>query len=253
MRSFGNLIINEWLKFTKKRSFLIPYLFMAALSAGFALILNYGSNQKQFTLDFVHDVMSKSGFGQIMLYVIIMATAGIMAKEHSMGTVKFLLIRAQSRTKILASKYVTTIMYMLSLILFTLAFTYLSSLIIFGNNSSSGTIDWSNIMESTAYMTAYIFTFTTLTFMIGVLTKSTGATIGIGLLSDVLSQIVIMLLTKYAFLKYLIFANTDLSIYSGGKKGIHDMTMSFSLTIMAVYLVIFLVISFVTFKKRDVA
>ncbi|WMT43402.1 ABC transporter permease [Paenibacillus sp. D2_2] len=48
-----------------------------------------------------------------------MGTAGVVSKEYSLGTIKLLLIRAQSRSKILLSKYITVLLYAVSIMVFT--------------------------------------------------------------------------------------------------------------------------------------
>ncbi|MNJ59130.1 hypothetical protein D3C77_547970 [compost metagenome] len=58
---------------------------------------------------------------------------------------------------------------------------------------------------------------------------------------------------KYAWAKYLIFVNLNLDQYVGGGARFEDMTLSFSLTVLAVHAILFLGISFWVFKKRDVA
>ncbi|WMT41708.1 hypothetical protein RE628_04240 [Paenibacillus sp. D2_2] len=68
-----------------------------------------------------------------------------------------------------------------------------------------------------------------------------------------LESLIVFVLAKYSFTKYLIFANVDLSQYAEGGSPLPGMTMTFSLIVIAVYIALFLIASFVTFKKRDVA
>ncbi|AWB43400.1 hypothetical protein DCC85_03620 [Paenibacillus sp. CAA11] len=251
MRSFGNLVLNEWLKLSKKRTFIVAYLIMAAFVAGFAYILSAFSSEPMTAAEFADGIMVKNGLGQIMLYIVIIGTAGIMAREHSMGTVKFLLIRAQSRTKILASKYVTMLIYLLSVMVFTCVLASGLGLLIFSNGA--GESSWTDVFASIGYTAIYLVIYSTLTFMFGVLTKSAGATIGIGLFAVMLESLAGMLLGKYEFIKYLVFVNTDFTMYQGGKSPVEGMTPLFSAIVLSIYFVLFLLVSFVTFKRRDIA
>ncbi|MNJ67393.1 ABC-2 family transporter protein [compost metagenome] len=113
---------------------------------------------------------------------------------------------------------------------------------------------WSDLLFTSLSTFVYTMVYVTLTFMIGVFTRSTGATIGVGMLIVLFESLVIMLLSKYSFTKYLLFANTNLSTYFNDQDPmIEGMTLTFSVSILAIYLFLFLVASFVTFKKRDIA
>lgn len=89
--------------------------------------------------------------------------------------------------------------------------------------------------------------------MFGVLTNSAGATIGIGMLTVLLESIFNAFLAKYEFYKYFLFLNTDLSVYRMGETPAAEMSLTFSSIVAAVYVLLFLGVSFVTFKKRDIA
>ncbi|GGH09942.1 ABC transporter permease [Paenibacillus segetis] len=254
MRSFGNLVINEWLKLSKKRSFFIPYAVLIAFIALFGYLATAFESSGGFvsTVEFVQSVMSKSGMGQFIVFLGIICTAGIVTKEYSLGTIKLLLIRSQSRNRILASKYVTAVLYTVSLFLCSAIVAFITGGIAFGFNGSSE-MGWNDVFMTVLYTLVYTLVYVTITFMVGVLTKSTGATIGIGMFLVLLEGLVTMLLSKYAIVKYLIFTNADLSVYSQGGAPFKGMTLNFSLIVVAVYMVLFLGTSFVTFKKRDVA
>jgi ABC-2 type transport system permease protein len=137
MSNFKNLVINEWLKLFKKRSFFIPYAIVAVI-VGFVSYLVQGNNGDFWI--FMGSAFSKQTLGTFLTMLTIIGTAGIVSSEYSSGTIKFLLIRTQSRSKILASKYVTVLVYMLTLYLFTFGIT-LASAFLFTNYSAS-TAHW---------------------------------------------------------------------------------------------------------------
>jgi ABC-2 type transport system permease protein len=67
---------------------------------------------------------------------------------------------------------------------------------------------------------------------------------------------------KYTWVKYLLFANTDLSVYmtggmsddmSGGHPLVAGMTLGFSISILVAYWLVFYAVSWLLFTKRDIA
>lgn len=252
MLKFYRLIVNEWFKMSKKRSFFIAYAIMLAGVAGFALLIHTMNGEKLPTaLEFADAILGRNGLGQILTLLSIIFTAGTLAKEYQLGTIKFLLIRGHSRSIILSSKYVTVILFVLSLTAFTLAAAVVTGWISFGFGDEGR--GWADVAQTVLYQTIYTLIYVTLAFMFGVLTKSTGATIGIGITAVLMEGLMNMLLSKYEFYKYLLFMNADLSAYADGGMPAEGMTVAFSSFISAAYVVLFLIISFVTFKKRDIA
>ncbi len=59
---------------------------------------------------------------------------------------------------------------------------------------------------------------------------------------------------KYNWAKYILFANTDLSQYTGERKPIIEgMTLGFSVTMLIIYYIVFIGLAWTLFRKRDVA
>ncbi|MGM1049712.1 ABC-2 type transport system permease protein [Paenibacillus uliginis N3/975] len=253
MRSFGNLVTNEWLKMFKKKSFFVPYILVAAMILFVAYMINsYAGGDTGTGFEYAKMVVASKGMGQILTMLAIVVTAGSVAKEHSFGTIKLLLIRAQSRSKILASKYVVIVLYIMSLIAFALVIGLATGAAMFGMGEGSANLQ--DVLLAAVYGLIYTLMYVTFTFAVGILTKSTGPAIGIGMFMVVVESLVTQLLASYSWAKYLPFFNVDLSIYSGGPGSpIPGMSLTFSAIVLAVYLLLFLVTGFVTFKKRDVA
>lgn len=251
MRNFSALLTNEWIKLYKKKSFYVYFAVMAAFIGISAYVAYRGWMQGiESALGFADAIVTMSTAGQILPLIAIIAIANIVPQEFRMGTIKFLLIRAQSRSKILASKYAVTLLFSLALIAATLAMALLTGLLLYGFGGDAGL--WASIAENFLYMTVYTFVFVTLAFMIGVLTKASGATVGISMLCVMLGGLFIMLINHYSFVKYVLFPNADLSLYSAGEMP-QGMTLTFSSIVIGVYMIVFLIASFVTFTKRDVS
>ncbi|WP_246096289.1 ABC transporter permease [Paenibacillus sinopodophylli] len=259
MLNFGGLVQNEWLKMSKKRSFMIAFAVMLIAIVGITFLIWKLSvvespdlvieEQFKSVLDFTASMMSATGLGMVITIISIIFTAGIVAKEHQLGTIKFLLIRAHGRNKILASKYVAALLFVSSIIVFSLVVSFISGGFAFGFDTSTGQETWSGVAESVWYQSVYTFIYVTLTFMVSILTRSSGATIGIGMAAVLIEGPLQMLLSRYDFSKYLLFMNTNLSQFSesGSNGGI-----AFPSLVCAAYAALFLIIGFVAFKKRDI-
>ena len=248
MRNFNRLVVNEWFKISKKRSFFVSYLLVILLPLLIGYIIHSVSGEMfQSALDFTTQMLLPNGLGQALTIVVVIGTAGVVAKEHSQGTIKFLLIRARSRTSILASKYVAILLYAISLTLVIAAATYASGAIWYG--VSGGEYGFSDILLSIMYGFVYTTMYLTLAFMIGILTTSTGATIGITMFAITIDKVII---TK-DFYKYFLFPNMNLVAYENGGAPMPGMTLTFSIVVLAVYLLLFLIAGFTVFRRRDVA
>lgn len=253
MRSMVGLVTNEWLKMSKKRSFFVAYALIAAAIALMLYVLHAfaPAGEGMFLPDIMTIVLSKNGIGQMVVVLAIIGTAGSVAKEHSLGTIKLLLIRSQTRSSILASKYITVLLYTLTLCLFTLVCGWIGGGMVFGFDLQGHA--FGGFLESMLYLWIYAVVFATLSFLVGILTRSTGATIGIGMFLLMMESLVVTLLSRYDIVKYLIFTNADLSVYTSGNPPFEGMTLAFSSTVIAAYLILFLAAGFIVFQKRDVA
>ncbi|MFC3746685.1 ABC transporter permease [Paenibacillus sp. GCM10012306] len=248
MRNLNRLLVNEWLKLFKKRSFFVPYALLIGMSfiAGY-VIQSFMKGMFSSVYDFTATMSYTQGLGQVVTIMAIIGSSGIVAKEYSQGTIKFLLIRARSRTSILASKYITALLYGLSLTLVTGGALFISGSIWFGFSGAEG--GWLGILSSLGYSYVYTLVYITLAFMLGILTTSGGATIGITMLMLMLDKTVI----QKEFYKYWLFPNLDLSVYRDGGVPLPGMTLSFSIAILAIYVLLFLLAGFMVFRRRDVA
>lgn len=198
------------------------------------------------------------------LFTIIIA-AGIVANEFSTGTIKLLLIRPISRTKILLAKYVTVIIFgvlMISIIYLT---SSLVGMLLFGFPTTDiAHLAYQNgqvIEQSIAlhligqYLLASIdlLMITTMAFMISAVFRSNSFAIGISMFLFFIGGNVTMLLaTQFEWAKYILFANTNLTVYFDGTPPIESMTLPFSISMLLIYFFVFQTLAFTIFNKRDV-
>ncbi|MFF5995323.1 ABC transporter permease [Lysinibacillus sp. KU-BSD001] len=198
----------------------------------------------------------------ITIFAVVVA-AGIVSSEFSTGTIKMLLTRPVARWKILLSKLVTTIFYGLFIYGVTLAFSALVGVILWGTTASTplevvdGVVKevnvWGNYFEMLALSFSDFFMSIFLAFMIGSVFSSSSLAVGLTLFISFMGATVVMLLSKYEIAKYIWITHTDLTQYATGSSPIIEgLTLSFSLTMNVIYAVLFLVITFTFFMKRDV-
>ncbi|TRZ37467.1 ABC transporter permease [Niallia circulans] len=224
---------------------------------------NISTNVDYSAWDFVSDTTELISFAG--LFTIIIA-AGIVANEFTWGTVKLLLIRPISRAKILLSKYLTVLLFGIFLLLILFAFSLLLGGILFGFPDTStpylnyheGTVKEQNmvvhLLISYGLNSISLLMITTMAFMISSVFRNSSLAVGISIfLMFMGGTVTFMLATKFEWAKYILFANTDLSQYFEGTPIVQGMTMTFSIIMLCVYFLIFHLLAFLVFKKRDVA
>jgi ABC-2 type transport system permease protein len=201
----------------------------------------------------------------IGLFAIIIA-AGIVASEFTWGTIKLLLIRPISRTKILLSKYITVLLFGVSLLAILFLSSLIVGLILFGIDGTAphlvyidGNVEEQNIIgyliKTYFLKTIDVLMMATMAFMISAVFRSSSLALGISLFLLFMGGTATGLLSmRFDWAKYSLFANTDLTQYTGASQPlVEGMTMGFSITMLVVYFLIFHLLAFVVFNKRDIA
>ncbi|MED1738467.1 ABC transporter permease [Bacillus swezeyi] len=214
-------------------------------------------------LSFINDAIDV--IPMIGLFVITVA-AGIVANEFSWGTVKLLVIRPISRFKILLSKYLTVLLFALALLFILFASAGLTGLLLFGTGESSqvhlayvnGSVEEQSLLLHLAgsYLlnSISLFMMSTMAFMISAVFRNSSLAVGISIFLLVMGGTATGLLSmKFDWAKYILFANTDLTQYFDGTPLVSGMTLGFSITVLAVYYIVFQVLAFGVFTKRDIA
>ncbi|WP_246141207.1 ABC transporter permease [Bacillus marasmi] len=200
----------------------------------------------------------------IGIYVIIIA-AGIVSAEFSWGTIKLLAIRPIKRSKILLSKYLTVLLFGLVLSATLLILSTIIGIVLFGFPDGevfhlayyNGNVIERNIVGQ--LILEYILNsvdllmIATMAFMISAIFRNSNLAIGLSVFSLFMGKaITVLFAEKFNWLKYFLFANTDLSVYIDGVPLVEGMTLSFSMYMLCIYLGVFLVLSILFFSKRDI-
>ncbi|TMV48705.1 ABC transporter permease [Paenibacillus mesophilus] len=201
----------------------------------------------------------------ITVFTIIIA-GDSLAGEFSSGTIKLLLIRPASRVKILVSKYISLLLFgmLLLLILFVLSVTVNGILYGFGymdlpliDVTVEGIIIEKNMVlnlwKTYVFNTVSTVMYVTMAFMISSAFRSSTMAIGFSIGALFAGNILLEVLHRFDWSKFLLFANTDLTQHLTGHPFQEGMTLSFSIGVLAVYFLVFNLISWIMFTRRDVA
>ncbi|GFN30814.1 ABC transporter permease [Paenibacillus xylaniclasticus] len=201
----------------------------------------------------------------ITLFTVITA-ADAVAGEFAGGTIKMLLTRPVSRSRVLLSKYLGSFSYGAML----LAILFLTSLVIgvimhgFGGLTDPYLyVTDEGVQESTmllhclklyGYKSVHLLMIATLAFMISTVFRGVNLAIVTAVTLLLSGNLIVLMLSDYTWAKYLFFANTDMTMYlAGGETPFAGMSIWFSIAVLATYYVLFIAISWAVFTKREVA
>lgn len=205
----------------------------------------------------------------IIIVMIFMIVGCIVSQEFSKGTIKQLLVRPYSRTKILLSKYITSIASVFIACFIMFVFQLIVGALFFGADSiTNPIISYSNINDKIAVMNVFVYSFklfisllptflllTTLAFAASTIFNNTALAIVISFAGFIGSDIVAGLLSGFKkwWIKYVYCFNWNFTPYIfNNKPDMKGLSLGFSIVVCLVYLAILLIPSFIVFKNRDI-
>jgi ABC-2 type transport system permease protein len=215
----------------------------------------------------------KSGINLLLPLMMMVIAADLVSSEHSAGTMKVLLTHAVRRWRILLSKYLALL---LSISLIITLFGLLSAVIsgaVFGNQGWTtpvltgfkmigGQLDasgmhlvpqWQYILMELGLAWFVSVVVATITFMFSVLVRSTAAVMGIMLACLIAGTILSSMVASWESAKYLFMVNLQLINYlEDAAPPIEGMSLGFSLLVLLIWGTAALMISFISFTRRDV-
>ncbi|WP_127531075.1 ABC transporter permease [Paenibacillus kobensis] len=261
MGNFIDLLRNENMKiYSRPRTWIMLGIMLVIMLASDIIAVSVGADTKSMWEAFM--LQSILGFNAVVIYSVVIA-ADSVAGEFSAGTIKLLMIRPWSRSKILLSKYIAIIGFALFFFAALFVWNYLLDGIFFG--FSSGTVQEMIGEDSTKNIWNYMLSVyglqllattmmtITLSFLLSTVFRSGGLSIGLSLLlmfmSGTLSGVLSML--DKPWVDYFWFMNENLTQYL--LPGDYDHTLGFSLGVLAVYYLVFIAVTWTVFNKRDIA
>ena len=221
---------------------------------------------------FMRMFIENSGPMFIPLLVMVIAS-DLVSAEHSLGSIKLLLTRPVERWRILLSKYITlifsvslimAIVGVLSFVLSGLVFGYhgLNAPVMTGFFAEGGNLDttkvriisqWQFLLMDFGLVWFVAVVVGTLSFMLSVLIRSTAAGMGVMLAALIAGSILSNMVSSWESAKYLFMVNLNLTGYlAGTAPPIEGMTLMFSITVLAIWWLAALLVSFFVFTRKDV-
>ncbi|MCM3174514.1 ABC transporter permease subunit [Paenibacillus sp. MER 99-2] len=260
MASFGNLLLNENMKIFRRARTWIMLSILALSALLLPLLLREGLGASDMpALEAAYTTVQIVFFLNTIFCVVIAAEA--VAGEFTWGTIKLLLIRPWSRSKILLSKYLTVIGFSILSTLVVILLAWGMSSVLFTTDIE--TRNTGQTFTLWGYMYVDLFITLAIAFMVSSVFRSGALAIGLSLFIMFTQNIFTLIFnpTRYEWAKYVLFNNMDLSRYMNSGSvfdmiggGVPEgMTLGFSIAVLAAYYVIFMVISWVVFSRRDVA
>lgn len=287
LSNLGQLVKNEFIKLHHYKSTWAMYIIIGILLLGGALITNFVADQSMiidetFQADLVEAYRSMGleipaydmwafladNISFIVTFVtifIIVVSAKIISNEYKWGTIKLLLIRPAGRGTVLTSKYITVLLFAVALILYGIILSLIIGLIFFGmdawnptilDNMGSGYAEVSiiaSIGKDILFQLVPLIVVATLSFMIAILFKGSAMAIAASIVIYIAAPIITLVTSRYEISKYLLTAHLDLQSIFEGSPTIEGMSFGFSIAVLIVYYVVFMIVGWLTFKKRDVA
>ncbi len=208
--------------------------------------------------------LSNIMIGVVSMIIIIFAGSSI-ANEFSTGTVKFLLINPVKRWKIFLSKYVTILSMSIMLVLAFFVTNTLCSGLFFGLSDiiapylyvSNGAVHslpgllfilWQYLLGS-----VNLVVMGTLAFAISSLLRNSAVAIGVSVFVMLAGSTIIAFMSalQLDWARFFIFANTDLNAIINGSSSFPNMTVGFSLSVIAVHMIIFFLTAWDGFMRRE--
>lgn len=259
MSSFSSLVHNENIKIYRRiRTWIM--LFLLVVLSILLPVLTYVTSEPQYRPDMWSSfqmTLSAMFFLNTIFTVVIASDA--VAGEFSWGTIKLLLIRPWSRSKILLSKYVAMVLFSILTTVLLAVCAFGASRILFPTEGASTLVgSWSQGTYSLLDIGCrYIELFLTaaIAFMVSSVFRASGLAIGLSLFIMFAKDVFTAIFSpeRYEWAKYLLFTHMNLSSYLVSDQGPGGVTLGFSIAVLAIYYAVFLLLSWVVFSRRDVA
>jgi len=241
----------------------------------------FGFNENSGTETNAYDFMYFSLRISVILIIIfaIMMISSNITQEQDNGTIKLLLIRPFSRSKILSAKLLSTLFFVVLFIIFASLISFISGLAMFGGTSMNVlcVFNASSVIQMSASSLMFInviclivevLFFTIVSFALATLFKSYAGSLSTSIIIFILSLALNILLGNSIVYAFIPFANIDFFKYFGNSfvysssadnifksllctPIISNMTFWSSFAIYLIVTLILIAVSHYVFRRRD--
>jgi ABC-2 type transport system permease protein len=211
-------------------------------------------------------LLASSGLVEMVMVLAIVIAADMVAGEYASGTMKLLLIRPRSRTEIWFSKYIAITLFAAAMLVMTVVCGYAANALLYGIGNihaadlfldGNGQVIRENVMMQVVKMYGLsiipVIGYVTLALAVSTILRSSNLAVGISLFLMITGNSMVEATAKVEWLKFLPFANSDISLYIFSLPPRPGMTLGFSISVLLIYMVILVLISWTVFTKRDVS
>lgn len=232
---------------------------------------NQDSGNSTNAFDFTIYAMQIVSF--VLIIVSVFIASGTVASELSNGTMKMLAIRPYSRTKIIIGKLLATLSFMCIMLFISLLIAFGVGYFSYGIQTTNVLIvfDATNVVVLNAFCVIGLYFlscilnlifYICLTMFFSVLLKSNVISVIFGMGTYALSLVFNALLYAKDWFRYLPFAHLDLYKYLGtslnsgqffGFSLANGINFDYSITYIAVTILVFIVSTVFIFRKRNIA
>lgn len=211
------------------------------------------------------DYLVNLDFSKFAALLVIIACSGLVAGEFSDNTMKTMITRPFARWQILTSKFIVSFIYAVVVLAVDYLAVLASTALFFG----TGGIDkplllWigGNIVNMSGFAGSLfllglqfltVLVYLILTFALSSAFRSRALATGLSIFLMFGGSLSLLLADHFSWGKYVFFADTDFSNFVLMGAPFYGITLGLALVICAVYCVIFLVASYVTFARRDIS
>ncbi|MCX7748364.1 MAG: ABC transporter permease [Clostridia bacterium] len=221
---------------------------------------------------FTTKFMEQAVFLFLPLLIILLA-GDIVSSETTSGTVKILLTKPVPRWRILLSKLLALTLLEMVVVLLIALLSFVISLLFFkysgwdrpvitGFSVANGKLDVSHVRNIPQwqytimiYSLGYFISFVIgcLSLMVSVLVRSTSASIGIMMSTLIGGNFLSFFISDWKLTRYLFNVNLRLTDYlSGNFQAVEGLSLAFSSSVLAIWALGALFVSFWTFTRQDI-
>lgn len=201
----------------------------------------------------------------VLAFVIAILASVIITSEFAKGTIKLLLPNPVKRSKIFLSKYFAILSLAFILIVLAYIISVLSSIVFFGakdigmvslsvvGGKVTAVLGLVSLAGKFALSSLSIFVIGTMAFMLSSLLRNLALSVSLSLLSLLSGSGIVAFLKEVIgadWARYILFANTDRIIF--GTSNFFDHTLTFAIGAVVVHMVVFFLIAWDAFMRKDI-
>ena len=213
-------------------------------------------------------ILSFSHVNLLTSVVLLMLSATVVAEEYSKGTIKQLLVKPYSRTRIIVSKFIAVMIAMVAVtFVYNIAYSIIISIYygdistIFTNHviydfNTSKCIEINYMVEalvSFVYSLPSMILLGLFTFTMALITTNTAFALGLGFGAYLSESLFQLYMTRIKILSYSPTVNYNFDAYMWGRiTEYEDIFLSKSIIISVISFVVLTAIAIIVFNKKDI-